>query len=232
MPLHLAQRHRGSRLLRPLPRQQRGAGKLGLRSCAQGASQGDPDAGGRISGREIPAARDQGEARCRGVRANPSGSGATGAGSGRTVAPSHCRVLSRRRADQGAATVPGGRSATAIPLGDDGGGTIGAEYPRPRHGGDLRRPLRQRGRARAERAAPALPRRQRDPADGGAGTRSGSRRPGLHPQRPPPGLRAIASNASRIPAGGRRGTGSDYLCRHRSRCQRSRPASRPRSNRL
>ena len=62
-----------------------------------------------------------------------------------------------------------GEVAEAVPARDDRGGPVGAQSPRARYGGDLRRALRQRGRARPQRAAPPLSRPERDPADGGPG---------------------------------------------------------------
>ena len=67
-------------------------------------------------------------------------------------------------------------SRASLPAGDDGGGPVGAERERARHGRDLRRPLRQRGGTGPERPAPALSRRQRDPPDGRPGAWPGGGR--------------------------------------------------------
>ena len=102
----------------------------------------------------------------------------------------------------------------------------------PRHRGHLRRALRQRGRSRAQRAAPALPRRQRDPADGRPGARARAERRGRHPQRPDARLRGAAAHAARVPAGRRRRAGGDHLRGARRGCRRPRPAGAARPHRL
>ena len=75
-----------------------------------------------------------------------------------------------------------------------------------------------------ERAAPALPRRQRDPADGGPGARPGAERRSRHPERPRPRLRAAPAHAARVPARRRRRAGGDHLRRARRGRARPRPA--------
>ena len=89
----------------------------------------------------------------------------------RAISPDHGGVLSRRRADPRHPPVPRRRRAQAVRARDDGGGPERAQRARARHGRDRRHALHQRDRARPQRADPAAPRRQRDPADGGARAR-------------------------------------------------------------
>ena len=145
-------------------------------------------------------------------------------GAGRAVEAAHHRVLPRRRADPGDPALSRGRGRAAVPPGDDRGGAVRAQRARARHRRDLRRALRQRGGARAERAPPALSRRQRDPADGGPGARPGAQRRGRHPERPRPRLRAAPAHAARVPARRRRRARGDHLRRARRGRARSRPA--------
>ena len=149
LPLHLAQRHRGPGLLRPLPRQRRCARHRGLRSDAQGEGAGPSPEAGRVPQRALHPARDQGEARRGRVRADARRGGAAGGRARRAVEAARHRVLPRRRADPGDPAVSRGRGRAPVPARDDRGRPVGAQRPGPRHGRDLRRPVRQRGGARA-----------------------------------------------------------------------------------
>ncbi len=117
-------------------------------------------------------------------------------------------------------------------LGDDRGGPVGAQPAGPRHGGDLRRALRQRGGPRTQRAPPAVPGRQRDPPDGGPGARPGRQGRGDDPERPAARLRGAAADPAGVPAGRRRRAGGDHLRRDRRRCHGSRPAGAARQGGL
>ena len=175
LPLHLAQRDGGSDVLLPLSRQRRGPAHLRVRPQAQGPRPGASPEAGRISRRPLRPPHHQGAARRGGVPADPGGGRAAGRGArGAVEAPQH-RLLSRRRADPRDPALPRGRGGAAVSAGHDRGGPVGAQRARPRHRDHLRRPLRQRGRAGAQRPPPALSRRQRDPADGRAGCTDGCR---------------------------------------------------------
>ncbi len=110
-----------------------------------------------------------------------------------------------------------GRGGAAVPAGDDRGRPVGAQRARARHGRDLRRALRQRGRARPERAPPALSRRQRDPPDGRTGAR-----PGAETAKSSSSATAqldfeqLQPDAARVPARRRRRAGGDHLRRARA----------------
>ena len=154
-----------------------------------------PQTARRVPQRALHPPRDEGEARRRGVSSRPARKSSDWRASlGEQWKRLTTGVLPRRRADPGHPAVPGGGGRAALPAGDDRGRPIGAQRPRARHGGDLRRALRQRGRTRQERAPPALSRRQRDPADGRAGARPGAERRGGHPQRP-----ATSTSRSSVP---------------------------------
>ena len=179
LPVHLAQRHGGSRLLRPVPRTaptcSRPAPSIPqLRAKVEVLPQTPEEFLDDRYIRHVIKER-RGVAVFVPTRAEVE---RLAAELGEQWPRAHDGVLSRRRADPGDPAVSRGRGGAAVPAGDDGGGPVGAQRPRARHRGHLRRALRQRGRARPQRAAPALPRRQRDPADGRPGARPGAGRRG------------------------------------------------------
>ena len=200
LPLHLAVGDRGPDVLRGVSERRRGTGDPGVRPRPRGTGEGAAAAPARVPERARHAAGDERTARRGGVRADPGRGRAARPRRGRALAAARHGVLPRRRADPRDPAVPRRGGATAVPARDDGGGTIGAQHPRARHRGDLRRPLCQRRRARPQRADAAVPRRQRNPADGGPGARPRGRRRGLHPQRPRPRVRGAHPRPAGVPA--------------------------------
>ena len=90
---------------------------------------------------------------------------------------------------------------------DDGGGAERAQRARARHGGDRRHAVHQRDRARAQRAHPRAPGRERDSADGGARARASGRRARVHSLRPRHRFRDAPACGAGVPAGRRFGAG-------------------------
>ena len=90
-------------------------------------------------------------------------------------------VLPRRRADPHHPAVPRGRRAEAVLPRDDRGRPERAQRARARHRGHRRHAVLQRHRSRAQRAHAGAPRRERDPADGGARARARRGRTRVHP---------------------------------------------------
>ena len=79
LPLHLAQRHGGPGLLRPLPRQRRGAGDQAFDPALKAKVQVLPQKPDEFLERALHPPSDQGEARRGGVRAHPRRGRAAGA---------------------------------------------------------------------------------------------------------------------------------------------------------
>ena len=211
LPLRVAVGDGRPLVLRPLPRLGGGARNPCLRP-----RQGRPRAragaaAARVSRRPLHEAGAARAARRSGVRAHSRRGRADREGARQPLAATPDGVLPRRRADPGDPALPRWSGATAVSPGDDGGRAVGAQHPRPRHSSDLRRALRQRGGARPQCAHPSLPRRQRNPPNGGPGARASGRGRGLYPERSGRGVRAARADASRVPARRRCGARGHHL---------------------
>jgi hypothetical protein len=221
LPFHLAVGHGGSRLLRGVPRFPGRAGDVRVRPPARRAGRGAHAEPGRVPRRAVPPAGPARGARCCGLPPHACGSRGGGRRAGRRAPGRAHGVLPRGRADPRDPPLPRGLGGEAVPARDDRGRPVGAQHHRARHRGDLRRAVRQHRGARAERAHPAVPRRQRDPADGGSGPRPRRGRGGAHPERPGPRVRRAPAHPPRVPAGGGLGAPGPHVRRARHRPQRA-----------